>query len=160
MWEKGTSKSPEIIALVCMVYFCAAHNNFNICVQYIPDVRNNIIDASHFQHHHFRQTAPNATPHPDIFSAWPHQTFIAASYSVDISVPQSTWQIYQSGLNAYLLFCSYFKIIPIPVSSLTLLYLWIDKSQSVSYKTLTLQQFTWYIQKMASLIRLLMNHCI
>ena len=90
MWEKGTCKSPEIMALVCMLYFCAAHHNFNVYVQHIPGVRNDIADAlSCFQHHHFRRLAPNANPPPDIIPTWPHQAFIAASCSADIMVSPS-----------------------------------------------------------------------
>ena len=53
VWKKGTCKSPEIMALIRMLYvFCAAHNNFNVCVHHISGVKNNIADAlSHFQHH-------------------------------------------------------------------------------------------------------------
>ena len=82
-----TCKSPEIMVLVCMLKFCAARNNFNVCVQHIPGVTNNIADAlSHFQPHHFRKLAPNANPLPDIIPAGPHQTFIATSCSADIMV--------------------------------------------------------------------------
>ena len=97
-----------------------------------------IADAlSHFQHHRFRRMAPKANPHPDIIPAWPQQTFIATSCNVDIMVvTQSTRCTYQSGLNAYLLFCSRFNIMPTPPSSLPLQYFCADKSQSVSYKTL------------------------
>ena len=73
------------MALVRMLYFCAAHNNFNVCVQHIPGVRNGITDAlSRFQHDRFRRIAPNANPQPDIIPAWPQQAFIAPSCSVDI----------------------------------------------------------------------------
>ena len=90
VWEKGTCKSPEIMALVRMLYFCAAHHNFNVCVQHIPGVRNDIADAlSRFQHHRFRRLAPNANPHPDIILACPHQAFIAASCIADIMVSPS-----------------------------------------------------------------------
>ena len=90
VWEKGTCKSSEIMALVRMLYFCAAHNNFNVCVQHIPGVRNDIADAlSRFQHHRFRRIAPNANPQPDIIPAWPQQAFIAASCSVGIMASPS-----------------------------------------------------------------------
>ena len=90
VWEKGTCKSPKIMALVRMLYFCATHNNFNVCVQHIPGVRNNITDALfHFQHHRFRRIAPNANRYPDIIPAWPHQAFIAASCSADFMLSPS-----------------------------------------------------------------------
>ena len=93
VWKKGTCKSPEIMALVCMLHFCAAHNNMNVCVQHIPGVTNNIGDTlSRFQHHRFKNITPNANPQPGIIPAWPHQAFTAASCSADISygVAQST----------------------------------------------------------------------
>jgi len=45
VWQTGTCKSPEIMALVRMLFFCATHNNFNVCVQYISGVDNIIADA-------------------------------------------------------------------------------------------------------------------
>ena len=90
VWEKGSSKSPEIMALVRMLYFCAAHNNFTVCVQHIPSEQNDIADAlSHFQLQRFRRVAPRANPHPDVILAWPQQAFIATSCSADIMVSPS-----------------------------------------------------------------------
>ena len=90
IWESGTSKSPEIMALVRMLFFCAAHNNFNVCVQHIPGVNNVIADAlSRFQQDRFRKLAPKANLHPDNIPAWPQQAFIAASCSADIMVSLS-----------------------------------------------------------------------
>ena len=78
------------MALVRMLYFCAAHSNFNVCVQHIPGVRNDIADTlSRFQHHHFRRITPNANPQPDIIPAWPQQAFIIASCSVGIMASPS-----------------------------------------------------------------------
>ena len=137
IWESGTSKSPEIMALVRMLFFCAAHNNFNMCVQHIPGVNNVIADAlSRFQQDRFRKLAPNANLHPDNIPAWPQQAFTAASCSADIMVLLSHPDAPQSGLNAYFSFCSRFNITPTPASSLTLQYFCVDKSQSVSYKTI------------------------
>ena len=39
--EKGTCKSPEIMALIHMLYFCAAHNNIKVYVNHISSVKNN-----------------------------------------------------------------------------------------------------------------------
>ena len=50
--------------------------------------------------------------------------------------PVNLANIPQSGLNAYLLFCSRFNSTPTPALSLTLLYFCVDKSQSIYYKTL------------------------
>ena len=82
VWQKGTSKSPEIMALVRLLYFCAAHHNINICVQHIPGQINEIADSiSRFQEVHFRELAPNANPSPDNIFAWPAHAFTAASCS-------------------------------------------------------------------------------
>ena len=84
VWVRGSSKYPEIMALVHMLYFCAAHNNFNVCVQHIPGEQDDIADAlSRFQ---LQSLAPRANPHPDVILAWPQQAFIAASCSADIMV--------------------------------------------------------------------------
>ena len=75
------------MALVRMLYFCAAHNNFNVCVQHILGEQNDIAGAfSRFQLQRFRRVAPRANLHPDVILAWPQQAFIAASCSADIMV--------------------------------------------------------------------------
>ena len=90
VWETGSSKSPEIMALVRILFFCAAHNSFNICVQHIPGVDNVIADAlSRLQVNRFRRLAPEANLHPDHIPAWPHQAFTAASCNADIMVSPS-----------------------------------------------------------------------
>ena len=43
IWKKGTCKSSEIMALVRMLYLCAAYNYFNVCVQHIPGMTKLII---------------------------------------------------------------------------------------------------------------------
>ena len=73
-----------------MLYVCAAHNNFNGCVQHIPGMTNNIADAfSCFQHPRFKRMAPYVNAQPDIIPAWPYQAFTAASYSADVMVSPS-----------------------------------------------------------------------
>jgi len=77
VWETGTRKSPKIMALVRILFYCATHNNFNICVQHIPGVDNVIADAlSRSQQDHFRRLAPKANLHPDNIPAWPQQVFM------------------------------------------------------------------------------------
>ena len=51
-------------------------------------------------------------------------------------IAKSTCRTCQSGLAAYLSFCSRFSTNPIPASSMTLQYFCTDRSQYVSYKTL------------------------
>ena len=54
-------KAPEIMSLVRLLYFCAAHYNINICVQHIPGTSNEIADAiSHFQDVRFNELVPKA----------------------------------------------------------------------------------------------------
>ena len=136
--EEGACKSPEIMALVSILYFCVVHNNFNVCVQHIPCVRNYIVDAfSSFQHHRFIRIAPNANHHSDIIPAWLcrslHCRLLHCRY---YGVPSQLGEHTNQVLKAYLLFCSHFNITPTPASSLTLQYFYMNKSQSVSYKTL------------------------
>ena len=53
-----------------------------------------------------------------------------------LGIAPSTRQTYQSGLNAFIKFCSQFSITPFPASSLTLEYFCAQASEYVSYKTL------------------------
>ena len=87
-------------------------------------VENNVIAdcLSHFQQDKFKQLASLTNPAPDSIPAWPIQSFIDASCSAAILVyvAPSTCHTYQSGLNAFITFCSQFDITPFPASSLTL----------------------------------------
>ena len=87
IWKKGSTKSPDIMALVWLLYFCAARYDINICVQHIPGSNNNITDAiSRFQDAHFRKLAPEAAATPENIPAWPTQAFTIASCSYAIMV--------------------------------------------------------------------------
>ena len=87
IWEKGSTKSPEIMALVRLLYFCAARHNIHVCVQHIPGNSNNIADAiSRFQNAHFKELAPEAEALPENIPAWPTQAFTIASCSSAIMV--------------------------------------------------------------------------
>ena len=87
IWEKGSTKSPDIMALVRLLYFCAARYHIYICVQHIPGSNNNIADAiSRFQDAHFRKLAPEAAATPETIPAWPTQAFTIASCSYAIMV--------------------------------------------------------------------------
>jgi len=70
---------------------------------------------------------------PDSITAWPAHAFTIASYNF---TAKSTHWTYQSGLTAYLSFCSSFDISPIPATILTPQYFYADTSQYVSYKSL------------------------
>ena len=50
IWAKGSTNSPEVMALVQLLYFCAACYNINVSVQHISGTENKIADAiSRFQ---------------------------------------------------------------------------------------------------------------
>ena len=47
IWEKGSTKSLDIMVLVRLLYFCAARYHIYICVQHIPGNNNNIADGTY-----------------------------------------------------------------------------------------------------------------
>ena len=74
IWKTGTTESSDIMALVHMLYFCAAKYNIHVIITHIAGVNNAIADAlSRFQVTRFRQLSPHAAPLPDIIPAWPAQ---------------------------------------------------------------------------------------
>ena len=74
VWKTGTTKSPDIMALVRMLYFCAPRYNIHVVVTHIAGVNNSIADAvSRYQVTRFQQLTPHAAPQPDIIPAWPAQ---------------------------------------------------------------------------------------
>ena len=80
IWKKGTTKCPEVMALVCMLYFCAAQHNIHVLVTHVAGTDNSIADAlSRFQVQRFHKLAPEAAASPDIISAWPIQLLRASS---------------------------------------------------------------------------------
>jgi len=107
VWRTGTCKSPEIMVLVRMLFFCAADNNFNVCVQYIPGINNIIADAFSFSARSLLDTSAKGqlTPrqHPCLATTSLHRRLMQCRYN---GVAQPTRRTYQSGLNAYPSFCS------------------------------------------------------
>ena len=72
IWQKGSTRSPEIMALIRMLYFIAAQYNVNVMITHIPGTSNLIADVlSRFQNFHFYQLAPEAQPLPDPIIVWP-----------------------------------------------------------------------------------------
>lgn len=70
IWEKGTINCPEVMALVCMLYFCAAQYNICVLVTHVAGTDNSITDVlSHFQAHRFWQLSPKAAINPDTIRA-------------------------------------------------------------------------------------------
>ena len=63
------------MALVCLLYFCAARHNIHIMITHIAGINNNIADAiSRFQMERFRTLAPAANLQPDPIRALPTLT--------------------------------------------------------------------------------------
>ena len=63
------------MALVRLLYFCAARYNIHIMITHITGINNNIADAiSRFQMERFRSLAPAANLQPDPIRALPTLT--------------------------------------------------------------------------------------
>ena len=76
IWRKGSTRDPETMALVCLLYFCAARYNINIVITHISGIDNSIADSlSRFQRHRFQALAPAAHWTPDPIRAWPTPHF-------------------------------------------------------------------------------------
>ena len=96
VWEKGSCKSPEIMALIRMLYFCAAHNNFNVCIQHISSIKNNIADAllsfsAPLIQKFGTKCQPTTRHHPCLVSASLHRRLLQSRYH---GVTQSTRRTY------------------------------------------------------------------
>ena len=84
IWKKGTTKCPEVMALVCMLYFCAAQHNIDVLVTHVAGTDNSIADSlSRFQVQCFHKLAPEAAASLDIISAWPIQLLRASSTTIN-----------------------------------------------------------------------------
>ena len=87
IWESGSTRASETMALVRLLYFAAARYNINVCIVYIDGANNIIADClSRFKQDRFKQLVPLANPAPDVIPAWPIQSFIEASCSAAILV--------------------------------------------------------------------------
>ena len=61
IWCKGSTRDPETMALVCLLYFCAAHYDINVVITHISGIDNCIADSlSRFQLNCFQVLAPGA----------------------------------------------------------------------------------------------------
>ena len=77
IWCKGSTRDPETMALVCLLYFCAARYDINVVITHISGIDNCIADSlSRFQQHRFQVLAPGAQPAPDPIRAWPTPSFL------------------------------------------------------------------------------------
>ena len=83
IWHKGSTKQQEVMALVCMLYFCAAQFNIHVLITHIAGTRNDIADSlSRLQMRRFRQLAPHAAILPDVIPAWPTQFWMQCSFNI------------------------------------------------------------------------------
>ena len=81
IWQKGSTKQPEVMALVRMLYFCIAHSDIHVMITH-AGVCNDIADAlSRLQIGLFKQLAPNAADLPNAIPAWPTQFWTDCSFS-------------------------------------------------------------------------------
>ena len=80
IWRKGSTRDPETMALVRMLYLRAAHHHINVVVTHISGINNSIADSlSRFQMDRFRSLAPTSQQNPDHIPAWPTPCFIQPS---------------------------------------------------------------------------------
>ena len=122
------------MALVRVLYFCAARHNIHVIVTHIDGTTNCIADAlSCFQVQRFYKLAPEVAKTPDTIRAWPIQLF--SNYQ-RLGVATSTRQTYQAGIKALHQFCAQYTILPFPASPLTLCYFCCYMAHQVSYKTI------------------------
>ena len=77
---KGNTKFSEVMALVGLFYFCAAHYNiYNLYSTYPYKIADAI---SNFQDGRLKELAPGAKVTLDNIPAWPAQAFTFASCSL------------------------------------------------------------------------------
>ena len=82
--KKGSTRCKEIMTLVRILCFCAAHYNTHVMITHITGTNNCIADAiSCFQMDPFRSLVPQANPNPDPILAL--QTSSSASYKIAAS---------------------------------------------------------------------------
>ena len=82
IWRKGSTRDTETMALVRLLYFCAARYDINVVITHIRGTDNCIADSlSRFQLHRFQVLAPGAQSTPDPIRAWPTPSFLHLSGS-------------------------------------------------------------------------------
>ena len=73
------------MALVRMLYFCAAKFDINVMIVHIAGSNNTIADVlSRFQATRFYQLAALVAPHPDNILAWPTQFWTDSSMNINL----------------------------------------------------------------------------
>ena len=108
IWKKGTTNCPEVMALVRMLYFCAAQHNIHVLVTHVAGTDNSIVDAlSRFQVHRFRQLAAGSSCQPRHHPCMADPALEGLlSYYQSLGVTQSTRRTYQAGVRALQQFCT------------------------------------------------------
>ena len=72
------------MALVKMLYCCAAKFDINVMIVHIAGSNNTIADAlSRFQATRYYQLASLAAPHPDNVLAWPTQFWMDSTMNIN-----------------------------------------------------------------------------
>ena len=137
IWKTGTTKSADIMALVRMLYFCAARYNIHVVVTHIAGVNNSIADTLSLSGHPFPTASPTCSTstghHPCMAS--PILEGLLSHYQ-SLGVATSTRRTYQAGVRAFQQFCYQYGIPSIPASPLTLRYFCCSIAQRVSHKTI------------------------
>ena len=64
IWGKGSTRAPQTMALVCLLYFCATYHNINVCIVYVSGVFNDIADSLSLASR-FRRLVPQANLEAD-----------------------------------------------------------------------------------------------
>lgn len=76
IWQRGTSHSPDLMALVLCVFLTAARNNYTVFINHIPGPSNVIADAlSRSQMHRFRTLDTTATTDKPVGTPGPSATY-------------------------------------------------------------------------------------
>ena len=134
IWQKGSTRQPETMALVRMLYFCAAHFDIHVMTTHIAGYCRCPLP---FTGGTLQATGPKCSrptrPHPCM--AHPVLDRLLIQYQ-SLGVAPSTRRTYQAGVRSYLLFCDQFTIPPFPASPLTLRYFCSHIAGHVSHKTI------------------------
>ena len=85
IWDRGSTRAPHTMGLVCLLYVCASRYNINVYVTHVAGVCNDIADSlSRFQINKFRKLAPRSEVLSDRIPAWPTQIFMTASCNAGV----------------------------------------------------------------------------
>jgi len=84
IWHKGSTKKPEVMALVRMLYFCTACYNIHVLITHIAGTNDAIANSlSRSQMGRFRHLALDAANQLDRIPAWPTQFWTRCSFDTN-----------------------------------------------------------------------------